>query len=99
MHLAATSTAYVKVQVTPPTGVDITSAPVKLAILPASNRGNPAAGDWKTAAWVDGSTARLLVGPDGGALTLAHGDYRVWITFDPPGGENIVELSGHLGIT
>ncbi|KAB1146815.1 hypothetical protein F7R91_14655 [Streptomyces luteolifulvus] len=99
MELPATSTEYVHADVTPPAGIDITGTPPKLAILPVSNRNNPATGDWKTGAWTNGTTARILVGPDGGALTLARGDYRVWVSFDPPGSENIVRMSGYLGIT
>jgi len=30
---------------------------------------------------------------------VAQGDYRVYVSFDPPGSENIVRLSGYLGIT
>lgn len=99
MDLTATSTDYMHVTVTPPAGVDITSTPPRIAILPTSTRSNPAPADWKTGEWVNGTTARLLVGPDGGALTLPVGDYRVYINFDPPGAENIVELSGYASVT
>ena len=99
MELPATSTEYVHADVTAPAGVDITGTPPKLAILPVSTRSNPAAGDWKTGDWTNGTTARLLVGPDGGALTLTAGDYKVWVSVDPPGSENIVRLSGYLGVT
>jgi hypothetical protein len=96
--IPASSTEYVHVPVTPQAGVDVTGTPPKLAILPVSNRDNPAAGDWKTGTWASGPDAVLLVGPDGGALTLAKGDYRVYVSFDPPGSENIVRLAGYLGI-
>jgi hypothetical protein len=86
------------VSVTPPSGVDVTGTPPKLAILPVHHRDNPAVDDWHTGEWGDGE-ARLLVGPDGGALTLTPGDYRVYVSFDPPGSENIVRMSGYLGIT
>lgn len=99
MQLPATSTEYIHATVTPLAGVDITGTPPKLAILPLSNRNNPAPADWKTGDWVSGPTARLLIGPDSGNLTLTPGDYRVWVSFDPPGSENIVRLSGYLGIT
>lgn len=89
MQIAATSVELVHVPVTPP----LSDVPVKIAIV--THRDNPSDDEWVTAAWgVD--EALLLVGP-GTALTLtAHTDYRVWITFDPPGSENIVELSGYL---
>lgn len=99
MVIPASSTDFVHISVTPPAGVDITSTPPKLAILPVTNRDNPQAGDWHTGDWVDGTEARLLVGPDGGALTLDRGDYRVYVSFDPPGPESIVRMSGYLGIT
>lgn len=97
MLIPASSTEYLHVPVTAPQGVDLTGVPVKFAFLPASNRANPGEGDWHTAEWAPASTARILIGP-GGAATLTAGDYRVWITLDPPGAENIVELSGHLSI-
>ncbi|GAX57317.1 hypothetical protein [Streptomyces olivochromogenes] len=99
MLIPATSTEYVHVPVTAPAGVDITGTPPKLAFLPVSNRDNPVTSDWQTGTWANGTEARLLIGPDGGALTLAAGDYRVYVSFDPPGSENIVRLSGYLGIT
>ncbi|WP_369167793.1 hypothetical protein AB5J49_07965 [Streptomyces sp. R28] len=99
MELPATTTEHVHADVTPPAGVDITGTPPKLAILPVHNRDNPTAEDWKTGEWVNGTTARLLIGPDGGAVTLTPGDYRVYVSVDPPGSENIVRMSGYLGIT
>jgi hypothetical protein len=96
--IPASSTEYVHVPVTAPAGVDITGSPPKLAILPVTNRSNPETGDWHTGDW-DGTEARLLVGPDGGAVTLTAGDYRVYVSFDPPGSELIVRLAGYLGVT
>jgi hypothetical protein len=97
--IPASSTEFLHVPVTAPQGVDITGTPPKLAVLPVTNRSNPETGDWHTGDWADGTEARLLIGPDGGAVTLSRGDYRVWVSFDPPGSENIVRLSGYLGIT
>ncbi|MFJ4932325.1 hypothetical protein ACIP8U_00440 [Streptomyces pseudovenezuelae] len=99
MVIPATTTEFVHVPVTPPAGVDITGTPPKLAFLPVTNRDNPTANDWHTGAWATGPEAQLLIGPDSGALTLTRGDYRVYVSFDPPGSENIVRLSGYLGIT
>ncbi|MFJ5973528.1 hypothetical protein [Streptomyces sp. NPDC093060] len=99
MLIPASSTEYVHVPVTVPQGVDVTGSPPKLAILPVHVRTNPALGDWKTGTWASGPEAQLLIGPDGGALTLTSGDYRVWVSFDPPGSENIVRLAGYLGVS
>jgi hypothetical protein len=99
MELPATTTEHVHADVTAPAGVDITGTPPKLAILPVHNRSNPTVEDWQTGEWTNGTTARLLVGPDGGALTLTPGDYRVYVSIDPPGSEKIVRLSGYLAIT
>ena len=99
MELPATTTEFIHITVTAPAGVDITGTPPKLAILPVSNRDNPATGDWHTGTWSSGPEALLLVGPDGGALALTPGDYRVYVSFDPPGSENIVRQSGYLSIT
>jgi hypothetical protein len=97
MRLAATSTEFVHVAVTPPAGVDLTGTTPRLAFLPVHTRTNPAAEDYHDGEWVDGE-ALVLIGPDGGALTLTEGDYWVWIAFDPPGSENIATKSGLLSI-
>lgn len=78
MELAATSTEYIHIPVTPPTGVSLASNPVQIAIVAHSS--NPATGEWRAATW-DDDTARILVGPAGGALTLAPGTYWTWITW------------------
>lgn len=95
MVIPASSTEFMHIPVTGPAGVDLTGTPVKIAIV--AHADNPSVAEWKTAEWVDGE-ARLLVGPDGGALALAHGTYRVWIAVDPPGAENITRQSGVLSI-
>ncbi|MFF4489432.1 hypothetical protein ACFY0F_23535 [Streptomyces sp. NPDC001544] len=99
MVIPATSTEYLHVPVTAPAGVDITGSPPKLAILPVHVRTNPGTSDWKTGEWTSGPEARLLIGPDGGAITLAPGDYRVWLSFDPPGSEDIVRMAGYLSVS
>lgn len=99
MELPATTTEFIHIPITPPPGVDITGTPPRLAVLPVSNRDNPADSDWLDGTWGTGPEALLMVGPDGGAITLAVGDYRVFVAFDPPGPENIVRLSGYLSIT
>lgn len=95
MVIPATSTEYIHVPVTPPAGVDITGAPVRIAVV--AHRDDPATDDWHAADWVD-NAARLLIGP-GSALTLSKGDYRVWINVDPTGSENIVRKAGILSVT
>ncbi|MWA08759.1 hypothetical protein [Streptomyces sp. BA2] len=95
MLIPATSTEYLHVPVTAPPGVDLTGAPVKIAAV--GHRNNPTSTEWKTAEWDDGE-ARLLIGP-GSTLVLTRGDYRVWVSVDPPGAENITRMSGHLGVT
>lgn len=99
MVIPASSTEYVHIPVTPPPGVDLTGTLPKIAILPVANRSNPGVADWHVGEWATATEARLLVGPDGGALTLGIGDYRVWVSVDPPGSESIVRLSGYLGAT
>lgn len=96
MVIPASSTEYVHVPVTAPAGTDLSGSPVKIAVV--AHGDNPADTEWHTAEWADG-VARLLVGPDGGAVTLTRGNYRVWTTFDPPGAENLVRLAGSLTIS
>jgi hypothetical protein len=95
MLIPASSTEYLHIPVTAPAGTDLSGAPVKIAIV--AHADNPAGAEWKTAEWADGE-ARLLIGPDGGAITLTRGTYRVWIAIDPPGAENITRQSGGLSI-
>ena len=95
MLIPATSTEYLHVPVTAPTGVDLTSAPVRIAVV--AHRTDPADNEWHTAEWA-GADARILVGP-GSDLELAAGDYRVWINVDPPGSEDIVRRAGILSVS
>jgi len=93
--IPASSTEYLHIPVTAPAGVDLSGVPVRIAVV--AHADNPADTEWHTADWVDGE-ARLLIGPDGGALELTRGNYRVWIAIDPPGAENITRQSGLLTI-
>lgn len=95
MLIPSSSTEYLHVPVTAPAGVDLTSAPVQIAVV--AHADNPTEAEWHEAEWADG-TARILIGPDGGALALARGTYRVWIGVDPPGAENITRQAGQLNI-
>lgn len=58
-------------------GTPVTPTGVKMAILAGAS--SPAAEDWVDAEYIDGHV-RILVGPVGGAITLAPGDYYVWAT-------------------
>jgi hypothetical protein len=79
----ALSTEYYEVGITWDHG-DPTTYDVTMAVLPIGH--TPDTGDWHTAEWStnsDGSTvARLLVGPDGGALAPTPGRYRAWVSVD-----------------
>jgi hypothetical protein len=94
--IPASSTEYLHVPVTAPAAVDVTVFPVRIAVV--AHGDNPTGTEWHDAEWADGK-ARLLIGPDSGALTLTAGTYRVWIAVDPPGVENLVRLAGTLTIT
>lgn len=96
MDLAATSTEFVKVSVTASAdGSPITlTDPPKMAFL--SGTGDPVSGDWHPAEWHSGN-ARIMVGPDGGTLTLTPGTYWVWATWTA-GAETPVERSGRLRV-
>jgi hypothetical protein len=89
MKLATTSTEYVRVAVTGPPGIDLTTTTPRMAFLPRGTHTNPTPADWHTGAWLDGRIL-VLVGPDGGATALTPGHYWVWIHVDPPGAENVV---------
>ncbi|MBB1253061.1 hypothetical protein H3146_06715 [Streptomyces sp. OF3] len=89
MRLAATSTEFVPVDVTGPDDVDLASTTPRLAFLPQARQGNPEPDDWHVGVWHDGRIL-VLVGPEGGATTLAPGRYWVWVNVDPPGVEHVV---------
>lgn len=93
--IPATSTEYLHIPVTVPTGIDTGSTPVRAAVV--SHRANPDDDEWHTAAWV-GTEVRILIGP-GTDIELAAGDYRVWVSIDPPGSENVVRKSGVLSVS
>ncbi|MFE4857361.1 hypothetical protein [Streptomyces sp. NPDC056670] len=96
MDLAATSTEYVKVGVVATAGgstVDL-GTPPKMAFL--AGNADPVNGNWHAAEWHSGS-ARILVGPDGGALTLTPGTYWVWTTWEA-GAESPVYRSGRIRV-
>ena len=95
MLIPASSTEYLHIPITAPAGTDLTTAPMRIAVV--AHADNPADAEWHTAEWVDGN-ARLLIGPDGGALELTSGTYRVWVAVDPPGAENITRQAGVLRI-
>ena len=92
MLIPASSTEYLHIPVTAPAGVDLTGAPVNIAVV--AHADNPGDTEWKPAEWADGE-ARLLIGPDG-VLAFTRGTYRVWIAIDPPGAENITRQAGDL---
>lgn len=77
------STEYYEAGITWAHG-DPTTYNVSMAVLPVGHE--PADTDWHTAEWAtnsDGTTvAKLLVGPDSGALTPAPGRYRAWVSVD-----------------
>lgn len=80
MEIAATSTEFVHVTaVAKVAGASVPSpTPPQFAFL--ATAANPAPGDWLTGEWAT-PRARILIGPAGGAVTLAAGEYSVWITF------------------
>jgi hypothetical protein len=98
VEIAASSTEYVKVTAIAKAGSDTVNvaAPPKFAFLPVSSSGNPAAEDWLTGEWA-ASHARILIGPSGGVVTLAPGEYRVWLSWSA-GSEVPVYRSGPLTV-
>jgi len=83
LKLSQLATMYVKVPVAGTengAAIDPTGDTVELAFV--DQYAQPASGDWQTASWeVAGSDylARLLVGPNGGTITLATGVYGAWV--------------------
>lgn len=65
---------------------DPTATTVQMAVIPHGH--DPDDADWHTAAWdtdADGlPVAKLLVGPDGGAVDPGPGRFRDWVSIDAP---------------
>jgi hypothetical protein len=68
------------------TSGDPTAYPVQMAVVPVGHEPDDA--DWHTATWGTDSAgqtvAKLLVGPDGGAVAPGPGRYRAWVAIDAP---------------
>lgn len=96
MLIPASSTEYMRIPVTGPSGVDLTAMPVEIAVVAHSD--NPGGAEWKTAAWASATEARILIGPNS-ALVLVRGTYQVWIHVDPDGAEDITRRAGLLQVT
>ncbi|MFK4868997.1 hypothetical protein ACI3K4_27665 [Streptomyces sp. CSMPJR101] len=98
MEIAGSSTEYVHVNVVASIGgTPVTLAsPPKLAFLPVSSTSNPETEDWLSGEW-SGSWARILIGPNGGGVTLDPGKYSVWISF-AAGSETPVYRAGDLTV-
>lgn len=80
MDLAAISTEFVKVTVVAKSG----GTSIQLAVPPAFAfllaDTSPVAEDWLTGEWL-APHGRILVGPNGGTITLEPGEYKLWIKF------------------
>jgi hypothetical protein len=77
------------------TAITIAAAPT-FAFLAASSDANPVTEDWLTGEWLTG-WARVLVGPNGGTVSLEAGTYSVWISF-AAGLETPVYRAGELTV-
>ena len=71
--IPSVSLEYLHVPVAGATGAQ----PVELAVIDSGVE-EPAEDDWMPADEWDGTTAKLLIGPDG-TLELEDGTYRVWV--------------------
>lgn len=93
-ELSVLSTEFVHVSVTATiAGAGVTTSETPQLALLAHN-GSPEEDDWLDAEWA-GPTARILVGPTGGALTLDPGTCHVWLRFTA-GAETPVYRAGYL---
>ncbi len=98
VEIVATSTEYVRVTAVSAVGGSPISvaAPPQFAFQPSSVTGNPVEGDWWTGEWAS-PHARILVGPNGGTVTLDPGEYRVWLTW-AAGAETPVYRAGTITV-
>lgn len=67
------------------TAYDPTSDTVQMAFVPQSfPPASPTGGQWQPATWATDSSgnnwATILVGPENGGVSLAYGDYQIWVS-------------------
>lgn len=96
MDVAAISTEFVKVTVVARAGGSPVSLPTPPQFAFLLTETSPAAEDWLTGEWV-APHARILIGPNGGIVTLEPGTYRLWIKF-AGGSETPVHRSGTVTV-
>lgn len=63
MLILASSSEYISIPVTGPVD-DLTPYTVSVALIPEAVGGEPALGDYKSAAWVNGEAAHLITAGD-----------------------------------
>lgn len=63
MLILASSTEYISIPVTGPVD-NLTGYPVTIALIPEATGGEPALGDYKSAAWINGEAAHLVTAGD-----------------------------------
>ncbi|MFI8872473.1 hypothetical protein [Streptomyces sp. NPDC055243] len=96
MDLAAISTEYVKVTVVAKAGGATINPAVPPQFAFLATDVSPEPGDWLTGEWL-APHARVLVGPNGGSVTLEPADYKVWIKF-AGGSETPIHRTGTLTV-
>lgn len=94
VDIAAASTEFLHVNVTATIPGPTPVAPPQFAFV--SGPGNPEPESWLPGEW-QGPWARLLLGPNGGAVTLDPGRYAVWVSF-AVGAETPVRRAGTLTV-
>lgn len=96
VDLAAISTEFVKVTVIAKSGGTQVSLPTPPQFAFLLTDTSPEIGDWLTGEWI-APHGRILVGPNGGVITLVEGEYAVWIKFTG-GSETPVYRTGTLKV-
>lgn len=96
VDLAAISTEFVKVTVIAKSGGTQVSLPTPPSFAFLLTDTSPEIGDWLTGEWI-APHGRILVGPNGGVVTLVEGEYAVWIKF-AGGSETPVYRTGKLKV-
>lgn len=91
MLILASSTEYVSIPVTGPVA-DLTPFTVSIALIPESTGGEPAVGDYKSAAWINGAAAHLVTAGD-----YPAGDYMAFVRIVAPP-EDVRLFSGRVRI-
>jgi hypothetical protein len=77
VYVLASSSEFISIPVSGPTGVNLANATVSIALVSVLTGGEPATADYKSAQWLNGEAARQFT-PNAGT-EYAPGEYTAFV--------------------